>query len=276
MKKVTENNPVQPVNNKIPSYDMEFWLLRNVKENIEGVLQIAFRWYQLDDYLSELWKMLQAAIGNEKSAYEKGGRRIALLKFYDSLLLLMQALNAINETHKITAQTGNPKQKSLAETNLSTAPKITIHKFCGTYTWDYCRMELWDWMDAAISNNSFYREGLDRSFLLLEYQCIYSLVQVAYLLYIQYEKEMLHENEVEHTIPFVKSDVSIIIRHFFQNTPLKKATIIMQEFYSAWVHSTAAIATSGEHSEKLLFCEYITGFFGELHKVCGLTNENEK
>lgn len=276
MKKATENNHVQPVNNKILSYDMEFWLLRNVKENIGGVLQIAFRWYQLDDYLSELWKMLQAAIGNEKSAYEKGSRRIALLKFYDTLLLLLEALNAINETHKITTQTGNPKQKSLVETNLSTAPKITIQEFCRTYTWDYCRMELWDWMDAAISNNGFYREGLDRSFLLLEYQCIYSLIQVAYLLYIQYEREMLPENEAEHTIPLVKSDVSIIIRHFFQNTPLKKATSIMQEFYSAWVHSTAAIAASGEHSEKLLFCEYITGFFSELHKACGLTNENEK
>lgn len=264
-------NSTQSIKSPLQPYDENFRLLRNVKENIPLVLQIGFTWSSFDNYLSSLRKWLQAAIGNEMSAYEKGLRRIDLLKFHDSILLLLEALNAINETNKIVEQTGNQQQKSLAESNLSIPPRIVIQEFCRSYTWEYCRMELWDWLDAANSNDAFYSAGLGRSFLLIEYQCIHGLIEAAYLLNSENEEKILQSEEGENIETKVGSEALIMIRHFFLNTPLKKATSTIQEFYSAWVHSMATIAASDEHSDKLLFCEYLSKLFSELHDLTGLT-----
>jgi hypothetical protein len=269
------DSTVHNKNIKLQSFDKDFWLLRNVKVNIPGVLRIAFTWYQLDDYLSSFWEKLQAAIGNEKSAYEKGGRRACLMKFYEAISPLLEALNAINETNKMVEQTGDKEVKSLAESNLSMPPKIAIQEFCRSFSWDYCKMELWDWLDAAISNDDFYKVGLDRSFLLIEYQCIYSLLEATYLLCTQYEGQVLPDGEEGNIEKKIEGEALIIIRHFFLNMPLKQAITTIQEFYSAWVHSVAAVSAPNEHSEKLMFCEYIEKFFKELHTLTPRPNETE-
>jgi hypothetical protein len=258
-----ETKPYPPLGDKLRSFDKDFCLLRNVKENIPEVLQIAFRWYQLDDYQSELWMWLQAAMGNEIGAYVKGERRIELLKFYDALLPLLEALNAFHETAKVIEQTGDKSQKSMSETNLTIPPKIAIQEFCSSFSWDYCRMELWDWMDAAISNDDFYNKGLDRSFLLIQYQCIYSMIEAAYLLNSENEEKGLPKNEGETKR---ENDTSTSIKYFFLNNPLEQAKAMMQEFYSAWVHHTAEGAAPKEHSEKLMFHDYVVQLFDELHK----------
>ena len=258
--------------NQLRSFDKDFCLLRNIKENPPAVLRIAFTWYQLDNYLSELWEWLQAAMGNEIGAYIDGGRRIGLLKFYDALLLLIETLNAINETNKIVEQTDNKEQKSMSETNLTIPPKIAIQEFCRSFSWDYCRMELWDWMDSAISNDDFYNKGLDRSFLLIQYQCIYSMIEAAYLLNSDNEAKVLPNDKVETK---KENDTIVSIRYFFLNNPLEQAKAMMQEFYSAWVHHTAEFAVPKEHSEKLMFHDYVVQLFGELHHVVEEPMENE-
>src|SRR5689334_19632020 len=104
LQEITSN---QPIKKRLLPFDENIRLLRNVKEDIPGVLQIGFTWSSFDDYLLSLWKWLQAAIGNDMSAYEHGHRRIDLLKFYDSIIPVLEVLNAINETNKIVKLTGN-------------------------------------------------------------------------------------------------------------------------------------------------------------------------
>jgi hypothetical protein len=251
-------------------------LLRHVSTNISGVLRIAFRWYQLDDYLSNLWEWLQAAIGNEKNVYEKGQRRIGLMRFYQSVVPLLEALNAINETNKIIEQTSDKTNKSLVETNLSIAPKKVIQEFCQFFTWEHCRQELWDWLDAGNSNDDFYNVGLNRSFLLLEYQCVHSLIEAAYVLYTEFEIHELPFAEKESLQPKAKTDALINIKYFFLNNPLEEAKTRMQEFYSAWVHSTAQVAAPNEHSEMLMFHDYVVQLFDELHNAVDEPVNNKK
>jgi hypothetical protein len=263
----------QPIKSRLLPFDENFRLLRNVKEDIPGVLQIGFTWSSLDDYLLSLWKWLQAAIGNDKSAYENGHRRIDLLKFYDSIMPLLEVLNAINETNKTVKLTGNQQQKSLAESNLSVSPKVVIQEFCRSFTWEYCRMEIWDWLDGAISNDEFYKVGLERSFLLLEYQCIHGLIEAAYLLDSENEEKILCNSKEE-----IKSEKNemVAIKYYFLNNPLEQAKAMMQEFYSAWVHHTAEVAAAKEHSEKLMFHDYVVQLFDELHNVVKEPVEDEK
>lgn len=261
---------------EVSNYDEELWLLRHASTNVSGVLRIAFRWYQLDNYLSNLWEWLQAAIGNGKSVYEKGKRRTGLMKFYQSVVPLLEALNAINETNKIKEQISDKTKISLAETNLSTPPQKAIQEFCHLFTWEYCRMELWDWLDAGISNNDFYQVGLDRSFLLLEYQCVYSLIESAYIMYTQFEVQELQFEEKEIVESKSTNDVLLNIKYFFLNNPLEQAKASMQEFYSAWVHHTAQVAAPNEHSEMLMFHDYVVELFDELHNAVDDPVNNEK
>jgi hypothetical protein len=59
------------------------------------------------------------------------------------------------------------------------------------------------------------------------------------------------------------------------NNPLEKSKTMMQEFYSAWVHHTDDDAAAKEHSEKLMFHDYVVQLFDELHTVVEEPMENE-
>jgi hypothetical protein len=184
----------------------------------------------------------------------------------------LEALNAINETNKLVEQTGNQQQKSLAESDLSIPPRVVIQEFCESYTWEYCRMELWDWLDAANSDDGFYGVGIGRSFLLLEYQCIHGLIEAAYLLNSENEKKILCNTKEETK---GENCATASIGYFFLNNPLEQAKAMMQEFYSAWVHHTAEVAAPKEHSEKLMFHDYVVQLFDELHNVVDISNDIE-
>ncbi len=173
---------------KIRSHSIanDLWALHH--DNAFGVLRVAFGWCELDEYLTTLWEWLQAALGNDNSAYESAPRRIDLMKYYNSVIPLIEALNTLNEANKHKMLTEDQEKSLLTKLDMPAQCKITIERFCNSFTWDYSKMELWDWYDAGNSNNQYYNQGTDRSLLLLTCQCVYSLLKASYLIHANYKE----------------------------------------------------------------------------------------
>lgn len=146
------------------SFHSEVWLLHHVKDDVNGVLAIVFKWYTPAEYKADLQQWLHAAITNPKNIYDDGVRRSNLVTLHTALSVLVDTMHLLHE-----------KGGSVLHTD-------TISRFCRTYPWPHVKMELWDWLDAGIANDQVYHTGMDRSYLLLTYQCVKCMAEAAYII----------------------------------------------------------------------------------------------
>jgi len=143
-------------------------LLFHVEENVTDALQLTFRRYSLPTCLDNLRLWHEQAMENETSCYrEEKERHEAVEMLYHSVQRLLEALyltfspqdieysKNVDGEWSIQHEVPHVKNKPIILTRAEfKKPVSVIIDFRQTFGWEYLEMELWDWMMAAMTNDS--------------------------------------------------------------------------------------------------------------------------
>jgi hypothetical protein len=155
------------------------------------------------DALKEIIKQwCKIALTNEKASYEEAFQREDLLAFCEELEKLVEALYCIHRVQAIEERSGFPlahlsglqpailqKEQSLRLSyEEQSNPGMVLHHFFERFTPGYVRAELLGLLESAVSCG---RADFDKHNLVLEYQCLYTLAEAAWML----EKTPVKEKE---------------------------------------------------------------------------------
>ncbi|HMC83914.1 MAG TPA: hypothetical protein VKI61_00245 [Chitinophagaceae bacterium] len=130
-----------------------------------------FQTFNLEDIRREMQQWIRVALINDQSAYEQGKARKNLMEFSERVLTLAEALYVMNEKHQSAKQNNSgsllPDQviESIRKSNELKAlskleksnPEMVINAFCKTFSYVYCNCEIWDLLDAAVTNKNEYK-----------------------------------------------------------------------------------------------------------------------
>lgn len=170
-------------------------LIDKVAAGSEAYMKEAFLTLQLDDIKEEIDGWLSIALVNDNSAYEEGRAREDLMDFCSELQLLAEAFHVMNESAKpeeanawkknlqpdLKEKVDQLNQLELLTPEQTEDPMSVIHDFCKRFKLSYCRTELWDLLDAVITYEG--EKEVVKINLLLVYECIASIIEVAYILH---------------------------------------------------------------------------------------------
>jgi len=178
-------DPAMPINR--PELYLEF-----LPHNPEYLLAEVFTSNHLYDFREDhLPKWLRAALTNGNSAYNEGEERMALMRLYDALLPLIEALHIINEQNKLRAGSHHmPMHPDIAKYNApkfleeaeQNNPMIVVRRFCRQFSLVYLRRELHCFVHAAVAMQQNYPEHFSPSVALRVYDEVLALVEAAYVL----------------------------------------------------------------------------------------------
>ena len=124
-------------------------------------------------------------------AGEEGEERLALMRVYDALLPLIEALHIINEQNKLRAGSHHmPMHPDIAKYNApkfleeaeQNNPMIVVRRFCRQFSLVYLRRELHCFVHAAVAMQQNYPEHFSPSVALRVYDEVLALVEAAYVL----------------------------------------------------------------------------------------------
>lgn len=135
---------------------------------------------------AHLPRWLCTAIINENSAYADPEHHTALFHFYDSLLLLIDALLAINTQNfkwEVSSEEIEipPQPIFLTEEQLAN-PEIIVKDFCRRFSIEYTRRELWRFLEAGVNLAGNYPKGFCPGIALMSYNYVICLIEAAYCL----------------------------------------------------------------------------------------------
>ena len=113
------------------------------------------------------------------------------MEFSERVLVLTEALYVMNEKHQSAKQNNSGKPlpdhviESIKKSNELKAlskqersnPEIVINAFCNTFSYDYCNCEIWDLLDAAVTNKNKY--NVYKPNLVLFCQSLLGLISIA-------------------------------------------------------------------------------------------------
>lgn len=180
-----DNDDAMPINR--PELYLEF-----LPHNPEYLLAEVFTSNHLYDFREDhLPKWLRAALTNGNSAYNEGEERMALMRLYDALLPLIEALHIINEQNKLRAGSHHmPMHPDIAKYNApkfleeaeQNNPMIVVRRFCRQFSLVYLRRELHCFVHAAVAMQQNYPEHFSPSVALRVYDEVLALIEAAYVL----------------------------------------------------------------------------------------------
>jgi hypothetical protein len=170
-------------------------LIDKVNGNPLVCITEAFLIFHLEDICQEIDQWLEIALINNNSAYEEGEAREDLMDFCAEMQLLIEAFHVINEQNKskdvdewrnrlpndLRGKIDQLDQPELLSPEQTANPILVINNFCNSFELSYARAELWDLLDAVIvyeGEREVYKMNL-----LLAYQWMSCLVEVAYVIY---------------------------------------------------------------------------------------------
>jgi hypothetical protein len=152
---------------------------------IETIAEVSpFIEYLRDTHLP---RWLCTAIINENSTYADPEHHTALFHFYDNLLLLIDALVAINNQNfkwEISYEEIEipPQPIFLTEEQIAN-PEIIVKDFCRQFSAEYTRRELWHFLEAGVTLAGDYPKGFCPGIALMSYNCVSCLTEAAYCLH---------------------------------------------------------------------------------------------
>ena len=135
---------------------------------------------------------------NELANYDSVEERKDLLEFCKHLSFLIEATFIISQWAAINEKSGLDinnydgfltsllKQHTFEIEDIENSEKIIKETF-ETFTIDYAKAELWDMLDSAIS---YKGDELEKTKLLYEYECLYTVLEGAWQLYKNDKKEL--------------------------------------------------------------------------------------
>jgi hypothetical protein len=125
---------------------------------------------------------LQVALVSESIKYSFGGQRSCLLSFYNELLLMVEALNSINEHQPDVNETTGKNEQVLLSNDQLANPITVITAFYKKFPVNYIRRELWDWFHAGITFGGTYPENLWPDVVFNLYDYLSCLTEAGYRL----------------------------------------------------------------------------------------------
>ena len=156
-------------------------------------LEEIFKIFHLEDFRNEITKWQQLALANEQSVYDEAYAREDLMDFCNKFLRLIEALHVLNQTtarkqkskpnilskdaKKIIAKLNRP---ILLDEEEIANPKITIKRFCNSFSYGYTKIETLDLLEAVITY-----EGVKKVYkgnLVLFYRCTKCLLKIAFIM----------------------------------------------------------------------------------------------
>jgi hypothetical protein len=164
------------------------------KERPIFVITSVFNNVKLKDLKIASAKMLLAARLNQSRIYKSAGYKNNLPHFHEWLIILFHTTYAIYSekdwepgTDDLSLQElKNSLQVYVEEEVIPEqllADKTQIIRFlCNTYPLNYLRTELWHCMEAALTNQAFYRKKDEQADLLYYYQLLAALIEAAHYL----------------------------------------------------------------------------------------------
>jgi len=152
----------------LPDGHMPFPLLTKLyfhaMDYLGEAMSVTFRTYSLPDLMNNLQWWFGMAMGNEFACLKRHElRRDPAEKMYESIRKLMEAVYVIfcPQTVKFKRMahdnwvTSWNRRKPVVLTRLEfDSPDAVIHWFRREYDWENLRMELWDWLTAALTGDS--------------------------------------------------------------------------------------------------------------------------
>lgn len=180
-----QDDPSMPVDR--PELLSEF-----LPHNPAYVLAEVFTSNHLYDFREDhMPRWLRAALTNGNIAYDEGEERAALMRLYDALLPLIEALHLINEQNKqLPGSLREPMHPDVAKYNapklLEEAeqrnPMMVVRKFCEAFSLVYVRRELHCFVHAAVTMQGDYPNHFSPAVALQVYDEVLALVEAAYVL----------------------------------------------------------------------------------------------
>ncbi len=180
--------------------------LRAAKNNPTSTIRKVFRIEEMDTLVEVIDKWCKTALANERANYHQASQRADLLCFCTGLEKLVEATWCISTITAIEERSSFPldhavdlqpdllqKEQSLHLSNEELLNPIqTMQGFFDRFTLAYAKAELWDLLDSAISASN------SKSGLLLQYQCLCTLLQAAWHLHQQRSVEENPEREADN------------------------------------------------------------------------------
>lgn len=183
----TENNI------KRRRFHKPYGLYHRIKKHPWKCLRKLFQTFHLEDMRSEMEHWVRVALINDQSAYEAGVARAHLMEFSDKLLCLAEALYIMNENHrsikrdKKASNLSDGANASIKKSNLimrlsdeqKNKPATVVTDFSDGYSFQYCKAEIWDLLDAVVTCDS--DKQVYKGILVLFCQSLLAMVSVAFV-----------------------------------------------------------------------------------------------
>ncbi len=155
-------------------------------------LTAIFNTFHPNDLRKEITFWQQLALANDQSAYDEGKLREDMMDFCRGLLRITAAFYIINNNRKRKQKAKKKKEANKAKEKIISAPdqpsllnareeadpQLAVSAFCKTFSHGYARIELLDLLDAVITYEG--KKGVYKGNLVLVYQCMESLLSLAY------------------------------------------------------------------------------------------------
>jgi len=182
------NNENQSTGRRLP-FEKSGRLVEQVPHDPIGVVQEVFHCLFIEDLRDDLLpKWLRVALSNENAVYVEGQDRGQLLVFFDELLLLIEALLVISESHRVQTEYAsveleeNYRQPRLLNEVQRQQPILVIQHFCQRFHPEYVRRELWHLLEAGINFTGSYPEGFHAKWAFTTYEYVSCLTEAAYFI----------------------------------------------------------------------------------------------
>jgi hypothetical protein len=159
-------------------------------------LREAFKTFQLDELKSELKRWLYVGISNNNSVYEDDQERRNLIRFRKEFRKLAEALSVVNRAHRpkkeidwltqlqpaLRAAIEKRSQPTSLNKEQLANPMMVVKQFCKRFTRKYANREMRDWLEAVITYNGKYPKAVSKDYLLIFYECLLCLIEIAFAL----------------------------------------------------------------------------------------------
>lgn len=168
----------------------------HVREDLADAILLTFKRYSLPTCLDNLRIWHEQALESEYSVYSEPERRGAIDSFYKAMEKLLEAMYllyaprdlqySMNEDGEKKIQCSTPwvpgKPLVLSRKEFEN-PQSVLSGFCRKFGWPYVKMEMWDWLQAAMTNESETNLMAENRWCLMEfYAHVHYMVEASYLL----------------------------------------------------------------------------------------------
>ncbi|MBO9571876.1 MAG: hypothetical protein J7497_06665 [Chitinophagaceae bacterium] len=140
----------------------------------------------------DITEWLTSALTNDEGSYSLADSRFYLIWFYEWLQVICFAMYCVYIETTLGAGEPNPHLDKLTYDYITYCnnknsqpitprePSGIVRALCSEFDASHARAELWDWLEAGLSNNRFYTKKADVSNLFHSYQSILAVIESAY------------------------------------------------------------------------------------------------